>query len=87
MPIPLAIAAAAAIPWGDVAKLIMQIGLPAALWLIAKWRKGGEATEEDLKELEAMAAYTPRKLALEVIEGLGVPLDDPKAVSVLAKIG
>jgi hypothetical protein len=87
MPIPLAIAAAAAIPWSDVTKLIIQLGLPAALWLIAKWRKGGEATEADLKELEEMAANTPGKIVRELITELGLSLDDPKVVSVLQKAG
>jgi hypothetical protein len=75
------------IPWADIIKLIIQIGLPATQWIIAKAREGGIPTDADWKQLNEMAANSPRKMALEVIEDLGLSLDDPKVISVLTKVG
>jgi hypothetical protein len=73
--------------WITVMNLVEKVGLPIALWIIRKAQSGGTVQPGELEELEAMSKTKPEDLALNIIEGLGMSLDDPKVVSVLAKIG
>jgi len=73
--------------WEEVARLISTVGLPIALWIMRKIESGGTVQPGEIDELEAMSKIKPEDLALKIVEGLGMSMDDPKVVSVLAKIG
>jgi hypothetical protein len=73
--------------WIVLARLIAEVGMPIALWIARKVESGGQVQPGEIDELETMAATKPEDLAVKIITALGIPMDDPKAVSVLEKIG
>jgi hypothetical protein len=73
--------------WLTVISLVEKVGLPVALWMIRKYQAGNAVQPEEIDELEAMAKTTPEDLAKKIITALGVSLDDPKAISILEKVG
>ena len=70
--------------WEFFAQLILQYGLPLAERICQKWANKEPISQKDWDELNAMAAKTPKSLAMEVIKAKGLNLDDPKVVKLLA---
>jgi len=70
--------------WTLVAQLIVNIGLPAAEKLIAKWENNGPVTVAEFQEVKAAATQTAADRMKVQLQAAGIALDDPKAIALLA---
>jgi hypothetical protein len=73
--------------WDVLSNLILQLGLPLALKIASKWGSKDIVTPEEIEELRAMGAQTPRSQMLDAMKRAGLDVTDPKAVALLALIG
>lgn len=72
--------------WQVLAALILQVGLPLALKIAAKWESKDVVTPAELLELEALGAKTPRSQMLEALARAGIKPEDPVAAPLLALV-
>lgn len=72
--------------WELIITLINQYGLPLAykLWQLAESKL--PPTQADWDILNALASQTAKSKLIDALNRAGIPLDDPKAVALLALV-
>lgn len=70
--------------WALVAQLIVNIGLPAAEKLVEKWENKSPVTLADFQEVRDAAKQTAADRMKVQLQAVGISLDDPKAIALLA---
>jgi hypothetical protein len=70
--------------WAILIPIIAQYGLPLAESLFQKWSAGAVPTQADFDQLRALAAQTASDRMKLALARAGIPLDDPKALALLA---
>lgn len=73
-------------PLSALIPLIIQYGLPFAQMIWQKVTAGGNVTQADFDELNALAAQTPQTHLQNVAKSLGLPMTDPRIVALAALI-
>jgi len=73
-----------ALSWEVVASLIVQYGIPFAESIVKKAESGSPPTTADFAELRALEGQTATDKMKAQLVAAGIPLDDPKAVALLA---
>lgn len=71
--------------WEILIPLIIQYGLPLAANLHAKWASGKLPTQADFDELRALAKQDAQSKMKAALVRAGIPLEDPKALELIAK--
>lgn len=71
-------------PWTVFIPLLIQYGFPLAEDLFNKWTSGGNVTAADIADLKAKLQVTAQDQMKARLTAAGIPLDDPKAVALLA---
>lgn len=72
--------------WATLVPLILNYGLPFAEKLWTLWSAQTVPTQADWDALRALAAQTPLSQMQAALQRAGIPLDDPRAVALLALI-
>lgn len=72
------------ISWSVIAGLVVQYGLPFATKVVQKWESGASVTTADMDELRGLAKQKAVDVMSQQLAAAGIPLDDPKAVAMLA---
>jgi len=72
--------------WAIIAQIIAQNGLPLAVKLFEKWTAGSAPTLNDLNELRALDMQSASDRLKAQLALAGIPLDDPKAIALLALV-
>lgn len=72
--------------WATLIAIIGQYGLPLAESLFKKWSTGSVPTQADFDELRALASQTASDRLKAALVRAGIPLDDPKAIALLALV-
>ena len=72
--------------WAVLIPIIAQYGLPLAESLFQKWSAGSVPTQTDFDQLRALASQTAADRMRAALARAGIPLDDPKAVALLAQV-
>lgn len=72
--------------WSQLIAIIAQYGLPLAESLFKKWSTGSVPTQADFDELRALASQTASDRLKAALVRAGIPLDDPKAIALLALV-
>lgn len=70
--------------WLTIAQLIIQVGLPQAEKIWSMVQAGGNASQAQWDELQAMTKQTAVDRMKAVLTQAGIPLDSPQAVALLA---
>lgn len=70
--------------WAIIAQLVITEGLPLAEAIWKKWTTGTPPTQADFDELRALAGRTAKDRMKAQLTAAGIPLDDPKALALLA---
>ncbi len=69
--------------WDTIALLIVEVGLPAADYIVTKWTAKGQVTVEEFAELKFLANQHGEDRMKAMLTQAGIPLDDPKAIALL----
>jgi len=72
--------------WAALIPIIAQYGLPFAEEVFKKWSSGNPPTQQDFDDLRASAKQSALDLMKQRLAAAGIPLDDPKAVALLALV-
>jgi len=72
--------------WAMLIPLIIQYGLPFAEKIWVLWSSKTDPTQADWDSLKALAAQTPVTQMQAALMRAGIPLDDPRAVALLALV-
>lgn len=72
--------------WATLIPVILQYGLPFAEKLWQQWTSGKDPTQADWDALKGLAQNTARSQMVAALARAGIPLDDPKAVALLAQV-
>lgn len=72
--------------WAVLIPIIAQYGLPFAEKMFQKWTSGNDPTQADFDELRAMAKESSADIITARLLAAGIPLDDPRAVELLALV-
>lgn len=72
--------------WELIAELIVSEGLPLAEKIYQKWASGNPPTQADFDELRALQTQKAADRLKAQLAAAGIPLDDPKAVALLALV-
>ncbi len=70
--------------WTILIPIIAQYGLPLAESLFQKWTSGTPPTQADFDQLRSLAQRSGQDRMKAQLAAAGIPLDDPKAVQLLA---
>lgn len=70
--------------WATVAKLIVDIGLPAANQIVANWNNKTPVTVEEFDNVRKIANQTATDRLKERLVKAGIPLDSEQAKALLA---
>lgn len=70
--------------WATVAKLIIEVGLPATQQIIANWSNKSPVTPEEFANVRATASQTATDRLKERLVKAGIPLDSEQAKALLA---
>lgn len=73
--------------WAILLPIIAQNGIPVAEALYKKWAAGNPPSQVDFDELRALAKQTAIDRVKARLAANGIPLDDPKAVELIALLG
>jgi hypothetical protein len=69
--------------WIIISKLIIEVGYPMAVKIWQNSKAGGDATQEQWNELEAMSKATAQDRMKAQLTAAGIPLDSSQAVALL----
>lgn len=72
--------------WAALIPIIAQYGLPVAEALWQKWTSGAAPTQADWDQLKQMTKNSAQDIVRARLAAAGIPLDDPKAVQLLALV-
>lgn len=70
--------------WDVIAGLILTQGVPLVTKLIENWSNKTPVTMEEWDKVKAIAQTTARQRMEARLAAAGIPLDDPKALALLA---
>lgn len=71
--------------WPQIIAIIAQYGLPLAESLFQKWSSGTPPTQADFDALRQLASQTAKDRMIAALNAAGIPLNDPKAIALLAQ--
>lgn len=69
--------------WLEIAKMLGNVSLEVAEKIYQKWASGNPPTQEDFKELRALASQTAEDRMKARLVAAGISLDDPFAKKLL----
>lgn len=70
--------------WAVLIPIIAQEGLPVAEAIFQRWSSGTPPTQADFDNWRALGQRTANDRMKAKLTAAGIPLDDPKAVALLA---
>ncbi len=72
--------------WADIARLIIEVGLPAAESIWQKWATGKDPTQEDFDALKVLTSKRSKDEMLAVLKEQGVDPESSQGKAFLALV-
>ena len=70
--------------WDTIARLVIEVGIPATAAIIENWTKDTPVTSEEFAKVRAVGNQTATDRMREQLVKAGIPLDSPEAERLLA---